>query len=287
MNLEEVERFIEMIESYDRTESYFSYPFIKNALDQIIISVPQFKIDIGKKFIRGRVHTNNEKYFKNISQISYHQEPFLIKDFGRANEPCQSMFYCSDNETTSFIETCSITREEKDKDFELITWGTWEVIKPFCISYVIANDNHSGKNETHKLISKKFDEFLLTMTEETSLPLKIFHDFLSKKFQLKALGHAAMYKITSAYTNWVFNERFYAHGDDERKPETIGGLMYSSTLWPDEGMNLAIRPEIVDNHLKLIDVQREHVVRTGDLYDGTDRIAVKKIDYSNDRLHWH
>ncbi|MCA1762895.1 MAG: hypothetical protein LC664_07885, partial [Flavobacteriales bacterium] len=115
MTIREIEDFIDMLESFNRSEGYFAYSFIKNALAQLEFPIAKCTLQPGHKLIRGRVHTNNEDFFHKISDISYRKDLFLIKDFGRANEPCQSMFYCSDNPKTAFIETCTITREELDK----------------------------------------------------------------------------------------------------------------------------------------------------------------------------
>ena len=130
IDFNEMEDFIEMIKSYDFSESYFSYPFIKNAIREIKVPVPKYVIPKGTILYRGRVHKNGEQFFHRVSDISYIRDCFLIKNFGRANEPCQSIFYCSDNQKTAFNETCTITREDIDKDSELITWGAWEVNGP-------------------------------------------------------------------------------------------------------------------------------------------------------------
>ena len=63
IGLKEIEELIKMIKSYDTTESYFTYPFIKNAIDEIYFPAPKCSIQKGKRLIRGRVHKNNEYFF--------------------------------------------------------------------------------------------------------------------------------------------------------------------------------------------------------------------------------
>ncbi|MFN2430968.1 MAG: hypothetical protein ABR574_13190, partial [Cryomorphaceae bacterium] len=99
------------------------------------------------------------------------------------------------------------------------------------------------------------------------------HNYLSKQFKVKAVGHSALYKVSVAYSNWVLNQQYVDHKDSKRIPQTIGGIMYASSLWPDEGMNLALKPEIVDQNLKLIDVRKDKMVRVAiKSYDGSDNI---------------
>jgi len=79
--INEMEKFIEMIKSYDFAESYFSYPFIRNAViinavGEITIAVPKFVIPRGTKLFRGRVHKNGEQFFHKVSDISYNRDIF-------------------------------------------------------------------------------------------------------------------------------------------------------------------------------------------------------------------
>jgi hypothetical protein len=286
MSQKEIEGFIEMLESFNRTEAHFAYSFIRNALTEVEFSVPKCSLDVGHKLIRGRVHQPGEEFYSNISDISYRRDLFRIKDFGRANEPCQSMFYCSDTPTTAFIETCTITREQSDKDFELITWGTWEVTKPIIITYVIGDTNVQMQNPTQRMASNKFQEFLEPFKPEVKIGLLLMHNYLSKQFKIKAEGHSSLYKISSAYTNWALNQYWADHKDASRKSQIIGGIMYASSLWPDQGMNIALKPEIVDSSLKLIDVRRDRYVRQGDFYDGTDTMDMKMVDHVKNIIEW-
>ena len=280
--LKEIEELITVIKSFDKIESYFSYPFIKNALNEILFPVPKCIIPKGKRLIRGRVHKNHENFFLKISDISYHREPFLIKDFGRANEPCQSIFYCSDNEVTAYIETCTIAREDLDKDSEMITWGIWEVAKDIDISYVIGSPEIPTENQTLNSLTQTFIKFINNNLEDKE-QLLLLHDFLSKQFQIEAKGHHSLYKISCAYSNWIYNQKFIDNSNNEFE---AAGIMYKSSIWPKEGMNIALKSEIVDSSLKLIEVRRDNIIRRGNFYDGSNTITTKNIDTINDKIIW-
>jgi hypothetical protein len=280
---QEMVSIIEMIKSFDATESYFSYPFIKNVLHEILFPIPKCVIPKGKKLIRGRVHKNKEQFFHHISDISYNRQTFLIKDFGRANEPGQSVFYCSDNQNTAFIETCTVARDDTDKDFELITWGIWEVVKDIEISYVIGRENQISENQILNSLTNSFKEFLNPLSQETRECLLLLHDFISNQFQIESKGHHSLYKISCAFSNWIYTQTFL---DNNGKETESSGIMYRSSIWPEEGMNIALKPTVVDNSLRLIDVRRDHILKRGKFYDGSNTLSAIRINIKNDSIEW-
>ncbi len=279
--INELQEFIEMIKSYDKTESYFSYPFIKNALNELEFPIPKITITKGRKLIRGRVHKKHEIFFNKISDISYNRQKFLINDFGRANEPCQSVFYCSDNFLTAFNETCTIAREDLDKDLEIITWGIWEVMQDFEISYVIGTPEKT-ENTTLISLTKSFVEFIRDSEEKEQLLL--LHTFISEQFQVKTKGHHSLYKISCAFANWIYNQEF---GNQNNTKIENAGIMYKSSIWPKEGMNIALKSELIeDGLLRLIEVRRDNIIRHGNFYEGSSTITAKAIDIENDSIKW-
>jgi hypothetical protein len=282
-NQNEVEFLIELIKSVDITESYSSYTFIRNLFNNLNFPIPKCIIPKGMKLLRARVHKNNEKFFNCISEISYNSQPLIIKDFGRANEPCQSIFYCSDNQNVSFVETCTIAREDLDKDSELITWGVWEVVKDIEISYIIGCNTDKNKNETLKNLTDCFTEFLRNMPIQIQETLPLFLNFVSDQFKIEAKGHHSLYKISCAYSNWVYGKTLI---DNDNNFNENTGVMYCSSIWPDEGMNIALKSNIVDSSLRLIDVRRDNIVRNGNDYFGSETITAKSINIEMNTIFW-
>lgn len=283
IDLNEMENFIERIKLYDVSDSCCSYSYIKNAIAEIHVAAPKLVISKGMQLYRGRVHKNGEQFFSNISDISYINNAFLVTDFGRANEPCQSIFYCSDNPSTAFIETCTISREDIDKDSELITWGIWEVINDIEICYVIGHTKGKTQNETLNALTEGFLKFLKFFPEDEQKVILLFHDFISEHFQIKSKGHHALYKISCAYSNWIYSQEFI--DNKENKPE-IAGIMYRSAIWPNEGMNIALKNSVVDTNLKLVGAFRDHIIRRGNFYDGSHTIIAKSINLDNNIIIW-
>lgn len=281
-----MEDFIEMIKSYDFSESYFSYPFIKKAIREIEVPVPTYVIPIGTILFRGRVHKDGEQFFHKVSDISYNRNKFLIKNFGRANEPCQSIFYCSDNQNTAFNETCTITREDIDKESELITMGAWEVTEEIEISYILGSPIEQTGNETLDTLTKGFIEFLNGIPQDEKKVILQFHDFISRQFQIESKGHHSLYKISCAFSNWIYEQEFCDYFSSDKKVKESAGIVYQSSIWPTEGMNIALKNQVVDTSLRLIEVQRDNLIRNGTFYYGFDSITAKSIDIINDIITW-
>ena len=286
IDINEMEDFIEMIKSYDFSESYFSYAFIKNAIRELEVPVPKYVIPVGTILFRGRVHKDGEQFFRKVSDISYNKDCFLIKNLGRANEPCQSIFYCSDNQKTAFNETCTITREDIDKDSELITWGAWEVTEEIEISYILGSPIDQTANDILNRLTKGFIEFLKGIPQEDQKVILLFHDFISKQFQIESKGHHSLYKISCAFSNWIYEQEFCDYFSADKKVKESAGIMYRSSIWPTEGMNIALKNQIVDTSLRLIEARRDNIIRNGTLYDGSDTITAKSIDIVNDIITW-
>src|SRR5258706_13380638 len=94
--IEEVEKFIAQLEQDDAENYHTSYPYIKNILFSLTIPYPIVPLKQGMRFARCRLHLENELFFNKIDDISYRKDIMNIKEFGRANEPAQGIFYASD-----------------------------------------------------------------------------------------------------------------------------------------------------------------------------------------------
>jgi len=63
--------------------------------------------------------------------------------------------------------------------------------------------------------------------------------------------------------------------------------MYKSSIWPNEGMNIALKREIIDlGMLKLIEVRRDNILRHGNFYEGSNTITAKSVDIENGVIKW-
>ena len=77
------------------------------------------------------------EYFKKVSEVSYRTDVENMRNFGRANEPAQSVFYCSNDDWISYVETSEITRDNKEKDSEEVTTGLWIATEDIIVVNVL------------------------------------------------------------------------------------------------------------------------------------------------------
>ncbi len=284
LSLRAVQDLIEHIKTIDCTDSFYAYTYIYNLLNNLIIPAPPVTIQKGKKFIRGRVHRNNEVFFEKITDVSYRRDNLNILNFGRANEPFQSIFYCSDNQETAISETFTVAREDRDIEYEEITWSVWELQKNIDLVYVIGNPDKTTPNKTVNTATEIFLRKIKNFENEDQV--LFFHKFISDQFILKANGHNALYKISCAFANYMYKHDF--QDSQTREIKQSCGVMYSSSICPDIGLNIALTPKIVDDALRCIGVQKARVERIANTnrYEEKETFLSKRIDISKNKIYW-
>lgn len=118
LNPQDIRCFLNILKEAKDNRSIESYIYIKNILNSIEFAIPFTKFSKDYRFVRTRVHSEGEDFFTNISDLSHRKDVQNIKIFGRANEPGQSFFYCSNNDSLSLFETSEIARKQENKQFE-------------------------------------------------------------------------------------------------------------------------------------------------------------------------
>ncbi len=284
LTLKDVQDLIEHIKTVDRTDSFYAYTYVYNLINSLYFPAPPVKIKKGQKFIRGRVHKNNELYFEKVSDLSYRKDINKILTFGRANEPHQSIFYCSDNQVTALNETFTVAREDKNIEYEEITWSVWELTKDIELIYVIGNPDkptpNTMVNESTQIFLKKLKQF--KYEEQTIL----FHKFISDQFGIRANGYSSLYKISCAFANYIYN---HIWSDSESEEQKISaGIIYSSSICPEEGMNIALKTDFVDDTLKIIGAQKARMERIGKThrYEEKETHVARSISITENKIYW-
>jgi hypothetical protein len=274
-DVKELDYFLNLLQTAKDEVSIESYTYIKNILNSIEFPIPFAIYPKGTKFIRNRIHKSNE-HFETVDQLSYIQDIKNIKKFGRANEPGQSVFYCANNDILSFIETSSIAREQKDKDFEYITTGIWIATEDITAVSLLTNENIRGQHSEIDDFSKSFENIITNQNDESAYAVSGLFQFLSKEFSRTAEGNHNHYKITAAFTNYIFDS-----------VERADGVLYPSTLYPTQGFNFAFKPEVVDNKMQFYAAQRIKMQNMGNKkYVETEKIE-SQINYSRSNIiHW-
>lgn len=268
----ELDYFLNLLSTAKDEESIESYIYIKNVLNSIEFIVPTTTYSKGTILIRSRTHDQNDNFFETVDQISYRQDIQNIKNFGRANEPGQSVFYCSNNQQVSFAETCSIVRQSEEKDFEYITTGLWITTEDITLANLLPNENTMGQHAEFDKSTKSFENLIDAQNDESAFVVRSLLQFLSKEFSTSIKENSNHYKITSAFTNYVFSL------------DKADGILYPSTIYPKEGFNFALRPEVADEKMKFYAARRIKMERVGDkTYNEVEKIE-SEISKSDDNI---
>lgn len=214
------------------------------------------------RLYRGRI--GKEKPTR-VEQISY-PPPEKVVDFQRCNPPGKPMFYCSPDPAAVFYEL-------DVKSGDVVYLSKWSVIGNFWILQIAPHNTQS--EVSHHLRDMVYTFF------ETRFSQRIHQTYSSE------------YKITSAIAEHmskgnINNREVLESGNGA----DIGAISYPSVSHPSRSENLAIRPEIVDRHLKLDYLEEISIIDVRDQvieYKRTNfasHFPNGQIEWQDKILHW-
>lgn len=261
-NVNDLIDLLEKIKNKKR-RSAEGYAYLNDVLLKYSIPLPTLWVGDGSiEFLaRSRMHLDNEEFFDAIQDISYRKDVQNIRTFGRANEPGQPVFYCSNSYHVARIETSEITRQNIDKDCEFTTTGAWKIQNDLCLVSILTNQEIRGQNVPFDSTSDVFEHMI--EQDEVVEAVHKFLDYISKEFTRKSEGYPTDYMLSSAFFNYVINNL-----------SDVDGIMFPSTLYRVEGVNLALKPSSVDEKLKFHSARRAKLQRMNE----TDYCCTEVLD---------
>ncbi len=248
------------LKEYSKNKSIKSYDLIKEVIYNYHFPFPTFTIPIGKILYRGRIHKPNEIYFEDFHEFTHIKNIENIQYFGRANEPRQSIFYCSDNQATAYFEVSKISRQNFRPMFENTTMGVWIVQKDLRVGVIPINSEIKDLNVTAKNLYNKYDSLIKDFSlKGIEIPVTLL-DFISNEFIQDARNIESNYVLSCAFANYMYDVKGY--DSFLKRNIELDGIFYSSVQFKDEGMNLALKPEVVENHeIKLINAFKKTALK--------------------------
>ncbi|MFB2121441.1 hypothetical protein [Parapedobacter sp. 2B3] len=177
-----------------------SYSAIKNALHLFSISIPTITIPAGTEVYRMRRHDSN-LMFSRIQDLGHRIDRNGILDFGRANEPLQSLFYCATTPKVAFCETSQLIRCDEKKNSEAHTMGIWRLQKDIVVANIPNFDNNAG-NLTVGRLNEDFENYVSKNRNDDLLNLQYFLKNVGNEFATKWTPENNCYLITAAMTNY-------------------------------------------------------------------------------------
>lgn len=255
-----LKRHVETLKKTDFGKLSFNevYRYIEKTISFIPFTVA--RIYANHHIERARINFNGE-IFNSEESISYIKDCSIIQRYGRANKPNQSMFYGavkSDMVPLPRIVNCAeiqdVLRTKNEKNITtdfIVTVGKWRIIKDIdVIEMVFKNDLIHSVPDIERAYEQQMSYF------EKSIPhgikqMEYLLSFFSDEFAKSDIKTDRDYWVSAAYTNMAL------------KINGINGVMYPSIRTDYLGTNVALTPEVVDNNLRLENVEMFHVYVKG------------------------
>lgn len=201
-----------------------------------------------------------DKMFAEEWEISYNsRNPEKIGP-GRFNMPGRAMFYgCApgeptekeearkeDFQLTSCLEAChQLLDDSNNEPYQYFTCGIWEITKPLVVNNLGLNENMMAANHSLK---RNIENFIVdlkkTFSAESVQLILEFWKFISDLAAQKNQTGGEHF-LTTAYSTAMF--AYYR----DVLPKEIDGIFYPSPITHNYGINVVVKPEIVDTHLQL------------------------------------
>ncbi len=219
-------------------------------------------------------------YFNSISEITY-PKPEYIKKFGRLNKPEQSVFYCSENRPTSYMELVEGWAEEIGFGETLTITITEWILKRDLVLVMVVNPNpHERQNKYDQYHGSGFDNVMSRLNDVQKEVAYRFFEFLSSEFYNPGKKNKATYIKTSAFSNLVMIDC------------KCDGLIYPSVPFMGEGFNIVIKPEIIDKGEIVLNSAMRSQFRAEKMENGKHNFIeieqqhTKNIDLASGKIEW-
>jgi hypothetical protein len=231
---------------------------IKIALKQIklpfIIAFP----DVSDTIYRAVVNTKEEPEFYTASRISYPPKE-RNKDYNRASTPNNVMFYgaiipddeedAKEARKTTAMETCGLLRNSEKNGTELVTFGKWR-IKDSINLVMFVDPNEEYPIPGFKAVADKYKQWIKEQVDSKEIQKEL--DFFVNEFSRKVEDDKPYKYMISA----LFTENLVSR-------KNIDGVLYPSVQDNENGLCVAIKPNVVDKKLELIKVLQSKLTKEG------------------------
>lgn len=215
------------------------------------IAVIPIQILGNQKILRTR--QNNDDFFGYIHELSYPPAKFARTD--RASLEGKPMFYASvftkDAEISnalprivSALETIQLLKDIGASGVKVMTQSVWNVNEPLHVFAFPFSDKYKRACSEIEMLNKGWNETLRMNYSDESI------EFFTYIGDLMAQPHTScLYDITATCVNYILSNFNFE------------GVIYPSVPVEGEGMNICIKPEVVDSKISFLTAAVEIVLR--------------------------
>ena len=247
---------------------------IRDLLTQLRIPVVRATAQQGYTITRAR----RGRGYRSINDMKY-KPASLCTEYQRASLPYNTVFYgiLSDDERhlensrAIGVSECSLlsNRGKKSIGREYIANSQWMITEDIDVVCIVSASSYNNVHN-NKLLENIKQDFLKHFSENDEA--LFVSDYIEKEFSKRVLdGHSNEYKVSAILTDLLLNtHKFEAVAYPSVK---IGGQA---------GLNLAIRPDVVDTKLCLINIAdqcyyknaEDGIVEIESIYDVVNDISI-------------
>lgn len=216
-------------------------------IHEISIPIIRYTISVGTPLIRMRINDKG-KDFTRISDLSYPPSE-CVREYGRANIPYNPMFYCCTfnvrfkedapyPRVVALLETSSFAREINCCGIERVTCSKWIPQRELNLVALPYSSLYKRSNDDMNIIQQEWDRLkTLCDIDKSGLELvEYMADEIAKDYQC----NIEYFKIAH-FIYYLLNIN--------PKTREADGILYPSVRAGGECFNIAIKPEVVDNHI--------------------------------------
>lgn len=225
------------------------------------IPIYSYELKRGQFFYRSRINEDSD-YFYCFKDLSYPPQD-SVKRFGRANRPGQNFLYLSDTFETSISEVI-----QENLNSTVLTTTKWLVEDDITIRLIPDFENHKMSDIVSNIeqgLNKNQIDFL-----------KILNFYFRAVSESNTWNYAL--EVTSAFSNSLLAEA-------NRQSLMNYGTLYTSVR-RNQGFNLSLLPELVDNKKVVIVDVNKHIVNKLADYLIIKTEYPSDIDFSKGKIEW-
>lgn len=232
---------------------------IFNSIDEMSLPIIRFYIDKGTFVIRQRINPKG-KDFSNVSELSYPPVE-SCKDYGRANLPGHSMFYCCSFATdedapeprfTTLLETSKFVWDKESKGIERTTCSRWDVIEKLNLIALPFSENYERTFYDIVQIQEEWNKEV--HKEDVNKEALELVEYMSNEIAKQVDKNIDYFKIA----NFIFYLLYI-----NKKTKESDGVIYPSVAAGGEGFNLVLKPEAVDKKLNFCAASLCYLIKDG------------------------
>lgn len=281
MTINNVLKAIERLENIKHTDEFAYEEAISALLSIGQIPVLFDLLPSNTNVYRSRTHSQNNLFFNKISDVFLPPEKIIL-NFGRCNRPVQSKLYMSESRPISYLELVNNWHNNFNiKNKLYVTLGHWITQKDFNLIIITTPEKNQRFSNFDKYYGECLDKFIKTHDKVTQTGFIAFYKYIYSKFTRESKNDIHTYIITTAYCNLALN----------LTKEKTNGILYSSTIAKEYGMNMAFNSNIsTSSNFKLVTIIRNEIslLKADEKinFTETDIIKPKSFDQTLDKIIW-